>query len=79
LNNIMPPQNPSRAMLHYMELTGRQDLAHADMADPRELNEIIWFSVRGESRQMPEISRLPAFDLLTAGLRQEEKEKDADE
>jgi YVTN family beta-propeller protein len=79
LNNITPPQNPSRAMLHYMELTGRQDLAHADMADPRELNEIIWFSVRGESRQMPEISRLPAFDLLTAGLRQEEKEKDADE
>ena len=79
LNNITPPQNPSRAMLHYMELTGRQDLAHADMADPRELNEIIWFSVRGESRQMPGISRLPAFDLLTAGLRQEEKEKDADE
>ena len=35
-------------MLDYMHLTDKQDLTHNDMADPRELNEIIWFSVRGE-------------------------------
>jgi len=76
----MPPQNPSRAMLHYMGMTDRQDLAHADMANPLELNEIIWFSVKGESQSMPEISRLPAFDLLTAGLKIEDEEEDeADE
>jgi YVTN family beta-propeller protein len=80
LDNLMPPQNPSRAMLHYMGMTDRQDLAHADMANPLELNEIIWFSVKGESQSMPEISRLPAFDLLTAGLKIEDEEEDeADE
>lgn len=78
LDNLTPPANPSRAMLRFMEMTARQDLAHADVADPRELNEIIWFSVRGEE-QMPEISRLPAFDLLRAGLSVEEEDKDMDE
>jgi YVTN family beta-propeller protein len=72
LDNLFPPQNPSRAMQRYMDLTDRQDLAHADMANPLELNEIIWFSVKGEASSMPELSRLPAFDLLTAGLRPED-------
>jgi hypothetical protein len=49
------------------------------MADPRTLNEIIWFSVRGEEA-MPVAARLPAFDLMTAGMKPEkEDEKDTDE
>jgi hypothetical protein len=79
LDNLTPPANPSRAMLRYFEMTARQDLAHADVADPRELNEIIWFSVKGEEA-MPEISRLPAFDLLRAGIKPEtEDEEEADD
>jgi hypothetical protein len=46
------------------------------MANPRELNEIIWFSVRGDKSPMPEIARLPAFDLLTAGIREEDEEEE---
>jgi hypothetical protein len=78
-DNLFPPARPSTAMQKFMELTGDQDLAHADMANPRELNEIIWFSVRGEE-SMPAIARLPAFDLMTAGMNPEEEdeEKDAD-
>jgi hypothetical protein len=73
LDNLYPPQRPSAAMAEYMRLTEQQDLRHADVADPRIMNEIIWFSVRG-SAPMPEIARLPAFDLMVAGIK-----PDADE
>jgi len=69
LDNLFPPAKTSAAMRSVMRLTARQDLTHQDMADPQALNEIIWFSVRGESNeQMPRAARLPAFDLMTAGL-----------
>ncbi|MBK8809723.1 MAG: bifunctional YncE family protein/alkaline phosphatase family protein [Acidobacteria bacterium] len=79
LDNLMPPPNPTRAMLRYMELTNEQNLTRADMADPRALNEIIWFSVKGDREKMPEIARLPAFDVLTAGVREEDDDEDADD
>ncbi|HEV8592751.1 MAG TPA: hypothetical protein VGQ55_11660, partial [Pyrinomonadaceae bacterium] len=75
LDNLYPPDNPSRAMLRYMELTNAQDLEHADMANPRQLNEIIWFSVKGEA-PMPEIARLPAFELMIAGIKPDDDEDD---
>ena len=73
LDNLFPPEKPSTAMLRYMKLTDKQDLKHPDMANPRELNEIIWFSVRGNSVPMPEIARLPAFDLMRAGINSEDE------
>lgn len=81
LDNLFPPEKPSAAMLKYMRLTGRQNLTRADMADPRELNEIIWFSVRGNTTRMPEIARLPVFDLMTAGVKpdDDDEEEAADE
>jgi hypothetical protein len=56
-----------------MKRTEEQDLAHADMADPEVLNQIIWFSVKGNV-PMPAISRLPAFDALRLGLKEEREE-----
>jgi hypothetical protein len=80
LDNLFPPKKASAAMWKYMRLTDKQNLEFADMANPRELNEIIWFSVRGRKPPMPEIARLPMFDLLTAGIRQDnEEENEADE
>jgi len=69
--NLFPPAAPSRAMLRYMRLTNDQDLSRPDMADPRILNEIIWYSVRGGS-SMPELARHPAFDVMTAGIKDNE-------
>jgi hypothetical protein len=43
------------------------------MADPEVLNQIIWFSVRGNT-PMPANSRLPAFDAMRIGLREEKEE-----
>ena len=80
LDNLYPPERPNAAMSNYMRLTDEQDLRHADMANPRQMNEIIWFSVRGKT-PMPEIARLPAFDLMIAGIKPEveDEEDESDE
>jgi len=76
LDNLVTPPPRDAATAYWMRLTGEQDLAHADMADPEVMNRIIWFSVRG-SVPMPSIARLPAFDAMRLGL-QEEREEIAD-
>jgi hypothetical protein len=64
-------------MAYFMQLTDEQDLTHQDMANSRSLNEIIWYSVMGD-REMPGVARLPAFELMTMGLKSDEDDK-ADE
>lgn len=78
LDNLFPPERPTRAMLEYMRLTGEQDLSHADMANPRELNAIIWFSVRGQD-PMPVSARLPAYELMRMRLKSESEQNNADD
>ena len=77
LDNLYPPDKPSPRMAYFMQLTDEQDLTHQDMAKPRALNEIIWYSVMGD-REMPGVARLPAFELMTMGLKSDEDDK-ADE
>ncbi len=71
LDNLFPPEKPSAKMAYFMNMTDRQDLSHPDMANPREMNEIIWFSVKGNA-EMPGIARLPAFEMMTAGIKAED-------
>jgi hypothetical protein len=59
-----------------MKRTAEQDLEHADMADARVMNEVIWYSVRGGSSRMPGIARLPAFDALRQGIAEERDEQE---
>ena len=79
LDNLFPPAKISAALRVFMNLTAKQDLTHQDMANPQQLNEIIWFSVRREAAKMPEIARLPAFDLMTAGLLENDDEEEDEE
>jgi YVTN family beta-propeller protein len=73
LDNLVTPPARDAATAYWMRRTEEQDLAHADMADPAVLNQIIWFSVRGNT-PMPAISRLPAFDAMRIGMREEKEE-----
>jgi len=77
LDNLLNPVEPSGRGAYWMERSLEQNLAHADMADARTLNEIIWYSVRGESEAMPEVVRLPAFDAMRAGLAREAEDDEA--
>ena len=73
LDNLLNPPARDAATAYWMERTEEQDLEHADMADPEVLNQIIWFSVRGNA-PMPAISRLAAFEALRFGLKEEREE-----
>ncbi|MDX6271975.1 MAG: hypothetical protein QOD28_3198 [Acidobacteriota bacterium] len=78
-DNLMTSPAPRDAETrHWMRRTSEQNLAFADMADPRVLNEIIWFSVRGARSPMPEISRLPAFDAMLPDLADDEADERAE-
>ena len=73
LDNLLNPPARDAATAYWMKRTEEQDLSHADMADPEVLNQIIWFSVRGNT-PMPAINRLPAFEALRFGLKEEREE-----
>jgi YVTN family beta-propeller protein len=73
LDNLVNPPPRDATTAYFMRLTDEQDLERADMADPEVLNRIIWFSVRGNV-SMPEIKRLPAFEAMRLGLREERED-----
>jgi YVTN family beta-propeller protein len=79
LDNLVTPEAHDAAALYWMRRTAEQDIEHADMADPRVLNEAIWFSARGAASPMPAPARLPAFDAMRLGLRAEAEEEEDDE
>ena len=74
-NNLIVAPPTDKATAYWTKRTAAQDLTHADMADAQTLNEIIWFSVRGDSASMPAIASLPAFDLMIAGLNEDDEEE----
>ena len=49
-------------------------LTTPDAADPRLLNEAIWFSVQGDARPMPNPQRFAAFDVMRATIDEERAE-----
>jgi len=78
LNNLVGPARVARdaSETYWMKRTAEQNLEHADMADARVMNEIIWYSVRGAGSRMPQIARLPAFDALREGIAEQQEEQE---
>ena len=70
LDNLVTPSSRDAETALWMKRTAEQDLSHADMADSLVLNQIIWFSVRGNV-PMSGVTRLPAFDAMRLGMREE--------
>jgi hypothetical protein len=70
LDNLMTLAVREAETAYWMKRTVEQNLSHADMADPLMLNQIIWYSVRGNS-PMPGVTRLPAFDAMRLGMHEE--------
>jgi hypothetical protein len=78
LNNLVVPARAARDSMeaYWMKRSAEQDLEHADMADARVMNEVIWYSVRGAGSRMPGIARLPAFDALREGIAEQREEQE---
>jgi hypothetical protein len=78
MNNLMIPARSARdtTEAYWINRTAEQNLEHADLADARVMNEIIWYSVRGKASPMPQIARLPAFDALREGIAEQREEQE---
>jgi hypothetical protein len=73
LDNLVNAPARDAMTAYWMKRTSEQNLTHPDMADPQTLNQIIWFSVRGKV-PMPVSTRIPIFDAMRLGLREEREE-----
>jgi YVTN family beta-propeller protein len=74
-DNLVTPPTRDAATARLMRLTAEQDTSRPDAADPRVLNEAIWFSVRGASSPMPEAASLPAAEAMRGGVEAEDREE----
>jgi hypothetical protein len=75
LKNLMVQPSSDAETASWIRRSSLQDFTQADLADPRALNRIIWFSVRGNRTPYPAVARLPVFDAMRTGLAEKEEEE----
>jgi len=67
-DNLMTHKTKDKAAAEWMKKSDRQNFAHADMADPKVLNAIIWFACTGSGSSLPQSARLPAYEAMRLGI-----------
>ena len=67
-DNLMTHKTKDKAAAEWMKKSNRQDFAHADMADPKVLNAIIWFACTGSSSNLPQAAQLPGYQAMRLGI-----------
>jgi hypothetical protein len=67
-DNLLTEKPKDKATAEWMKKSMRQNFAHADMADPKTLNDIIWFACRGTDSAAPQTAQLPAYQALRLGI-----------
>jgi len=74
LDNLVYAAPANARERYWVGQTAHMSLTTPDAAPPGLLNEAIWFSVRGDSGQMPRPQRLAAFDVMRATIDEERAE-----
>jgi YVTN family beta-propeller protein len=67
-DNLITHRSKDKAAAEWMKKTDLQDFAHADMADPKVLNAVIWFACTGSGSGLPQSARLPAYEAMRLGI-----------
>jgi YVTN family beta-propeller protein len=67
-DNLMTRKPKDKATAEWMKKSNRQNFAHADMADPKVLNAVIWFACTGSGSNLPQTAQLPAYQAMTLGI-----------
>ena len=67
-DNLITHKSKDKAAAEWMKKSDRQNFAHADMADPKVLNAVIWFACTGNSSNIPQTARLPAYEAMRLGI-----------
>ena len=71
-DNLMTHKPKDKATAEWMKKSMRQNFAHADLADPKVLNAVIWFACKGNASAVPESAQLPAYTAMRLGISEEE-------
>jgi YVTN family beta-propeller protein len=66
--NLMTRKPKDKAAAEWMKKSNRQNFAHADLADPKVLNAVIWFACKGNGSVVPEVAQLPAYQAMRLGI-----------
>jgi len=67
-DNLMTHKPKDKAVAEWMKKSNRQNFAHADMADPKVLNAVIWFACAGNGSSVPQPAQLPAYQAMRLGI-----------
>jgi len=67
-DNWITHKSKDKAAAEWMKKSDRQNFAHADMADPKVLNAVIWFACTGSGSNLPQSARLPAYEAMRLGI-----------
>ena len=67
-DNLMTHKPKDKAAAEWMKKSNRQNFAHADMADPKVLNAVIWFACTGNGSSVPQPAQLPAYQAMRLGI-----------
>jgi hypothetical protein len=67
-DNLLTQKPKSKAAAEWMKKSNRQNFAHADLADPKTLNAVIWFACTGSSSNIAQVAQLPAYQAMRLGI-----------
>ena len=67
-DNLLTHKPKDKATAEWMKKSNRQNFAHADMADPKVLNAVIWFACTGSGSNIPQTAQLPAYQAMRLGI-----------
>jgi len=68
VDNLLTHKPKDKATAEWMKKSNRQNFAHADMADPKVLNAVIWFACTGSGSNIPQTAQLPAYQAMGLGI-----------
>src|SRR5260370_18886926 len=67
-DNLITHKPKDKAATEWMKKSNRQNFAHADMADPKVLNAVIWFACTGNGSKVPQPAQLPPYQAMRLGM-----------
>ncbi len=77
-DNLITHKSKDKAAAEWMKKNDRQNFAHADMADPKVLNAVIWFACTGNGSNVPQSAQLPAYQAMRLGIVKPDDDETAD-
>jgi hypothetical protein len=67
-DNLRTEKPKDKTTAEWMKKSMRQNFAHADMADPKVLNAVIWYACKGNGSAVPQAAQLPAYQAMRLGI-----------